>query len=476
MRELEYIYNALNGMIVDLAGNPNLIEKYLIGSKQHGDVSKMFVRETKLSLSRLLMFMMMPRAGSCQSELTYFYGGIEMEVPSKSAFSMKRKLVSYKLFPFINSVLLDHYYMTSMPRKWKGKFIVAVDGTTLTMPRGERFEALYGYSTWEPDKSLRVPMARAIVLYDVLNHQIIEIRLDKYGSYEAEMAYETIMSLPDYIRNNAIFIFDRAFISSWFLTVLQNMGICYIMRCRRGQSKAIDNFWNNRLSSQDVLISMSSVSWYTKGRERYDKNGITPDKRRPVFVHLSKSKLSDGEYEVICSSLFGIKLSAAQAYRLYGRRWEIETAIGIEKNEFQIEILSGYSKNAILQDIYCKIISYNICSMAMMVANKRLKVRSKRRTVSNKRQTVSNKKPLRSSVKVIRRYKLNMNMALCYLKQLFVKIVTDSIKLHALIVRYIREICRYYEPVHKNSHNRRVFRAYKSHGKYATYTNYARVM
>lgn len=469
MSELEYIYNNFKSTIVELTNNRELIEKYLIPSDKTRDVSKMFVRDTKLSLSHLLMFMIMPRAASCQSELMAFYGGMGMEVPTKSAFSIKRNLISHELFPFINAGLLDSFYRTSLPKRWKGQFIIAVDGTTLSMPRGARFETLYGYSSSMKENSMRVPTARAIVLSDVLNHQILDIRLDKYGSYEAEIAYEAISSLPDYIRNNAIFIFDRVFISSWFMTALQNMEVQYVMRCRRGQAKAIDNFWNNSLTHQDVHISMSSAAWYAKGRARYDKNGITPDKRRPVFVHLTKSMLPDGEYEVICSNVFGIKLSAAQAYRLYGLRWEVETAIGIEKNEWQIEIFSGYSRNAILQDIYCKVISHNMCSMATMVANKRLKVK-------RSRSKANGKKPQKPPLSKKRHYNVNLNMALCNLRQFIIKIATDRIKLRILIIRYIRDMCRYYEPVQKDRHNDRNFRAYKINGKYATYTNFARVI
>ena len=96
------------------------------------------------------------------------------------------------------------------------------------------------------------------MLSDVLNHQILDIRLDSYGGSEAEMAYGAIRALQAYIRDNAIFIFDRVFISSWFITALQNMEVQYVMRCRRGQSNAIDKFWDNSLTHRDIQIPLSS--------------------------------------------------------------------------------------------------------------------------------------------------------------------------------------------------------------------------
>lgn len=473
MNQIEYIYNTLKDMIVGLEYDRSQLEKYLIVSDNSRDVSRMFVRDTKLSLCNLIQFMIMPRGASSQSELMTFYDGIGIEAPTKSAFSIKRKLISYKLFPFLNAELLDRFYRSPLPKRWRGKYIIAVDGTTLTMPRGSRFEALYGYAALAQNRSVRVPTARAIVLSDVLNHQILDIRLNDFNSYEAEMAYETIKALPDYIRDNAVFLFDRGFLSSWFVTVLQNMNIQYVIRCRHNTSNAIDEFWDNRLKHQDIQIAISRAAWSTKTRARYEKNGITPERTRPVFIHLTKSRLPGGENEVICSQVFGAELSAAQSYRMYGLRWEIETAIGIEKNELQIEIFSGYSKNAILQDIYCKVISYNLCSIAAMVANKKLKVKHNREVSSGKN---NNAKTPRAHPVKLRRYKVNMDMVLFNFRELVIQMVRNRTRLHVLIGRFIRDICRYYEPVEKNRKIPRKFRAYKTHGKYATYTNYARVI
>lgn len=464
MKELESIYNAATDKIVELSSNRTLIEKYLLTKDNEKNVSKMFVRDTKLSLSRLISFMIMPRGGSNQSEIESFYNGIGIEPPTKSAFTIKRSLISYRLFPYLNGELLDQFYRTNLAKRWKNKFIVAVDGTTLTMPRGARFESLYGYATVVQDKSLRVPTARVIVLTDVLNDKILTVELDKYGSYEAETAYHAIANLPTYIKDNAIFVFDRLFISHWFLTVLQNMDIQYVMRCRRNLSNAIDEFWDGNHSSRDIQLSLSRSAWSVKTRARYERAGITPDQTRPVFVHLTKSELPNGDNEVICSRIFGCKLSAAQAYALYGRRWRVETMIGIEKNEWKIELFSGYSRNAILQDIYCKIISFNLCSMAAKIANRKLKV------------NIHKKKSCLSNAKSGHCYQINLNMALYNLRLLFMQIVCHRIKMHVLLVRYIKEISRYYEPEADGRSNERNFRTYKTRGKYATFTNYASVI
>lgn len=468
MTELEYIYNASISKIVSLTHDRNQLEKYLLKPAKDSDCSKLFVRDTTLSLSRLLAFMIMPRADSCQSELELFFNGIGHSIPTKSAFSMKRKFISPEIFRFLNREIIDELYSQPNIKQWKGKYIIAVDGTTITMPVGPRFEPLFGSAGFAQNKAKRLPTARAIVLMDVLNNQILDIRLDKYGCHEPDMAIAAIMDLPRHILDNAIFVFDRLYLSYWLLTYLQNNNIQYIMRCRRNFSPVIDAFFESKEKYADAQISPSITAWAKKTEKRFENMGITPEQYRPIFLHLTKSQLPHGELEVICSWIAGIKISAAQAYELYGRRWSVETAIGMEKNEWQIEIFSGYSKIAILQDIYCKVISYNLCAMATTAANKKL------------HQHLLHRKSRKTNEKELNRghcqYRVNVDMALFSFKQLVIQAVKGKNKLHTLILRYIKEASRYYEPYRPGYSNPRNFFRYKTHGKYATFINYARVL
>lgn len=468
MTNLEYIYNTSMSKIVALTENRNELEKYLICLDKKTDPSKIFVRNTPLSLSRLLTFMIMPRAGSSQSELEYFFNGIGYNVPTKSAFSMKRKYISPDIFLSLNTEILDESYRQSDVRTWKGKYIIAVDGTTLTMPIGSRFEDLYGYAAYPQNDSRRLPTARAVMLMDVLNKQILTIRLGPYGSHEPELAIKAICTLPEHILQNSIFIFDRLYLSSWLLTIMQNKGLQYIMRCRRNFSPLIDEFFESKDKNCDILIKPSDASWSSKMSDRFNKMGITPDQYRPIFLHLTKSELPNGEAEVICSWTNDIKISAAQAYALYGRRWEVETAIGFEKNEWQIEIFSGYSKTAILQDIYCKIVSFNLCSKATSVADKKLQKHFSKNLRLNKQKKSSNHEELQ--------HRINVNMALFLFKRLFVQIVDGKKKLHYLLLRYINDISGYYHTYSLRDSFPRRYRNYKEKGKYVTFTNYARVL
>lgn len=117
MNKLEYIYNTSISKIVELTHNRGLFEKFLQLPEDGPSPSQRFIRDTPLSLSRLLAFMIMPRAASFQSELERFFSGIGYPIPSKSAFSMKRKLISPGIFQYLNRELLDDYYHSSKGEK-----------------------------------------------------------------------------------------------------------------------------------------------------------------------------------------------------------------------------------------------------------------------------------------------------------------------------------------------------------------------
>lgn len=462
MIKLEYIYNTAISAIVGLAKDRKRLEQFLTVSKDRLDTSSFFVRNTLLSLPRLIAFMIMPRAQSCQSELETFFSGIGCPIPSKNAFSMKRRLISPDLFGYLNNMILEDFYRQPDLKMWKGRYVIAVDGTTMTMPVGARFEPLYGSARPPRNDGNRLPTARAVVLMDVLNDKILKIRLDKYDSHEPDLAIRAIMELPPYIRDNAIFIFDRLYLSYWLLTVLQNSNIQFVMRCRRNFSPALDAFFESDERYADLQLRPSKAVWGTKTSKRFEDMGIDPAQHRPIFIHATKSRLPGGEIEVICSCVAGIEISATQSYELYGRRWKVETGIGMEKNEWQIEIFSGYTKTAILQDVYCKIVSYNLCSMAITIANKKLQRQYLRRRVKS-----ANRRHLL--------YKVNVNMALFNFKYLVIQVVKGK-KLHTLLLAYIAETCRYHEPYRPGYSYPRNFVKHKISGKYATYSNYARVL
>lgn len=461
MTTLEYIYNDFQEEIVSFEKNHDKLVKYIVNVPENSSEDRVFVRNRIFSITNLLAFMIMPRCKSLAAELMDFSCMRGCREVSKSAFSQRRRNLSEKILPDLNDFLCSRYYGTDLPRKWKGRYLVAVDGTGVTMPRGRRFEKLFGCAA-STHGGLPRPTAKAIFVVDALNHIVLSCMLVDYSTDEATAAWELISSLPRDFLDQCIFLFDRLYPSSWFITMLQNSGIQFVMRCRTHFNSEIDAFFKSAQKEKDVKFDVSSAAWRNKTERRYERMNIKEGDRRPLYLHLTKSRLGTGETEVIASSVFGIRLSARQAYVVYGHRWGVETVIGQEKNQEQIEIFSGISMQCILQDFYAKILSHNLCQLAAGAADKKANARC-RKQCKDKGVTPDG---------TAHRVHVNMNLALYEFRYYCIKLLCETSVRE--IRRFIDSISKNFTPVIPGRHLPRLHIAYKVFGKYVTYTNYGR--
>lgn len=463
MTKLEYIYNDFHDELVSYEQNHDKLIKYIVNVPENSSPNRIFVRNRVFSITNLLTFMIMPRCESLAAELADFCwmrGCLEV---SKSAFSQRRRNLSEKVLSDLNSFLISRYYDTDLPRKWKGRYLVAIDGTSVTMPRGRRFEKLFGCAK-NSRYDIPRPTARAVFIVDALNHIVLSSALVDYATDEATVAWSLISTLPRDFLDQCIFLFDRLYPSSWFITMLQNNNIQFVMRCRTYFNSEIDAFFSSAETHRDVKLDVSAVAWRYKTEKRYEKMNIKQSGQRPLYLHLTKSRLSSGETEVIASNVFGIKMSARQSYLLYGRRWSVETVIDEEKNQEQVEMFSGNSKQCILQDFYAKILSHNLCQMAANAADKKANSKYKKHLNGT----------MNASHRTIRRVHVNMNLALYEFRHHCIKLLC-KISLRE-IQKFINSISENFSAVIPGRHLPRLHIAYKLFGKYVTYTNYGRVI
>lgn len=463
MTKLEYIYNDFHDELVSYEHDHDKLTKYIVNVPENSSPERIFVRNRILSITNLLTFMIMPRCESLAAELSDFCWMRGCREVSKSAFSQRRRNLSEKVLPDLNTFLTSRYYDTDLPRKWKGRYLVAIDGTCVSMPRGKRFEKLFG-CVKNSRYDIPRPTARAVFIVDALNHIVLSSALVDYAADEATVAWSLISKLPRDFLDQCVFLFDRLYPSSWFFTLLQNNSIQFVMRCMTYFNPEIDTFFRSAETSRDIKLDISAVAWRNKTEKRYEKMNIKQSDQRPLYLHLTKSRLSSGETEGIASNVFGIEISASQAYLLYGQRWGAETVIDEEKNQEQIEMFSGNSKQCILQDFYAKVLSHNLCQMAANVADKKANSKYRRH-----RNGIMN-----ASHRAVHRVHVNMNMALYAFRHHCIKLLCEISV--GEIQKFINLISENFSVVIPGRHLPRFHIAYKLLGKYVTYTNYGRVI
>lgn len=117
------------------------------------------------------------RKGTIQDELDQFVElfteGLTSQAVSASAFCQARQ----KLNPQALMRLSDHLVATFQAhfawRRWRGRRLLAVDGSTVRLPPTPDVIAAFG----PPPEGSRIPLGRLSVLYDVLNTVVVEADL-----------------------------------------------------------------------------------------------------------------------------------------------------------------------------------------------------------------------------------------------------------------------------------------------------------
>lgn len=460
MDKLGTIYNKLFQEIVSYRDHSKLNKFLNVPANGHAD--RIFVRNRKLDVVNLLMFLITPRAESMAVEAMEFFSAKGEVGVTKSAISQRRKLISPDIFLSLNEYLLQLYYSSPLPKRWKGKTMLAVDGTVISLPCKKGYENVFGQQNFRSEKSR--PAARLVFVVDAINHVIVSVAIGKYTDDESTLAWQAISGLPHYLLENSILLFDRLYPSAWMFTMLHNNDLQYVMRCRRFFNPNIDKFFDSKRTSMDTDIQPSNTSWSQKTSARYDRMGIHEDDYRPIYLHLTKSILPSGETEVIASKVHDIHISASQAYNIYSKRWGVEVVIDEEKNEEQLEIFSGYSNTCIYQDIYAKVLSHNLCQIPANKVNDHLHSRFVR-----SRKKLSGKVPER---------KVNLNIAIFVFRSTWMSLCQ---KFHLnTVIKWLHDMMKSLADntvlIIPGRHNPRVFGAYKINGKYITYVNYRRVI
>ncbi len=140
---------------------------------QHRLKQTAFTRRRSLPFKYLILFLINLLKSSIQNELDKFfkvinYSELPERVISTSALTQARKKLSHSVFIDMNKEPTKYFYENTNYKKWQGFRLLAIDGSTLKLPKNketiEEFGLFYQGSNITP-----TILARASQAYDVLN-------------------------------------------------------------------------------------------------------------------------------------------------------------------------------------------------------------------------------------------------------------------------------------------------------------------
>ena len=341
-----------------------------------------FTRKRKQPFGVVLLFMFNLLRKSLIVEIDNFMQYLNLKVDSdsiqnftSSAFVQKRKKINPDVFKYLSQVIIENAYVESNTtiKLFNGFRILAVDGSKITLPYTEELKKEFGES--KNNTSIVVVQAKSSVLYDVLNHIVLDSSLENLEKGERELALKHSRQW----KKNDLIIYDRGYPSYDFKYEHIKSGIDYLIRAKTTHSKMVKHF---------VSSGKRSIITEIFPQEKHSFEGKDYNKNTGIKVRLVRIDLPSGEIEVLMTSLLDSQKYPANMFKeLYFLRWGIETFYNELKNKLKVEYFTGYSKISIQQDFFCAIFISNLQSIIVNDLQEELKIKNKGKKYDQKINT-----------------------------------------------------------------------------------------
>lgn len=395
-----------------------------------------FTRNRKQPFSRVLLFMLNLLRKSMIIEIDNFLQHLNSKLDcqkvenfTSSAFVQKRKKIKPEVFNYLSSVITDNYYIESNQniKRFNGFRILAVDGSKITLPFTEELKLVFGESKNQTNTA--IVQAMSSVLYDVLNHLVLNSVLENIKTGERELA----LRHKSHWKQKDLVIYDRGYPSYDFKHEHIKTGIDYLIRVQKNHSKIVSSFI---LSKKRTLI----VDVFPQ--ERHVFTGKDYDKATGLKVRLVRVDLPSGEIEILMTSLLDSQIYPASMFKeLYFLRWGIETFYDELKNKLKVEYFTGYSIMSIQQDFFCAIFISNLQSVIVNDLEEELRIKNQNTKLD---------------------YKINTNLSYGFLKNRILELLFKEAPLEEVFKELENLFLQNTIPIRLNRNNKREVGKYRN--------------
>ena len=347
--------------IIEHLKNILLSEDFLI---KHRQSPKDFTRQRKLPFHLLVCFLINFVKGSYQNELDKFFQAInQSEIAkrfvSKVALCKARMKLKFETFIDLNHHLIECFEKIFSPNTWYGFRLLAVDGTTIQLPRIK--EIIEHFGVWNVRKGDPRPMARASQLFDTLNKITINAIISPKSVDERDHASQLFLNLMP----NDLILLDRGYPAFWLFKIIMAMSANFCAR--------ISTRWNIVKefiqSGQKERIIQLNASYSSISICRQMGLDI-----KPLALRLIRIELDSGEVEVLITSLIDTKSYPYDIFaELYHKRWPVEEDYKVIKRRLDIENFSGKTVLSVYQDFHANIFSKNLTTVLTFPVSSELK-------------------------------------------------------------------------------------------------------
>lgn len=322
---------------------------------RHRLSSNSFVRKRFLTFRIMILLLINMLKGSIQDELDHFFKAMSHSeifnrVVTKSAFSQARKNLDPLAFVELNSQLIRKFYTTAPIRTWNGFSLLAVDGSTIKVPKNKENSKHFG--TWKTAAGTECPMARISQLFDVLNKLTVAAIASPKSLGEREHASELFLNL----RPMDLVLLDRGYPAFWLFKLILTIEGHFCARISEETWNVVQRF--KKSGEIDATLKFKA-SW--PARKTCQELGLDT---KSMKLRLVRVVLDTGESEILITSLLDQQAYPTECFGdLYHYRWPVEEDYKHMKHRLELENFSGKSVLSVFQDFHAKVFSKNLAAV-----------------------------------------------------------------------------------------------------------------
>lgn len=331
-----------------------------------------FTRKRKLGFSDIVKSLIFMSSKPLTEEL-YDYYEYASDIVSASAFVQAREKILPKAFSALFTMINESFLCTSLH---KGYHLVAVDGSDLAIPYDPTDIKTYK-SNGPNNKGTNLYHINSS--YDLLNNRYVDIVINGF-QHSAEQESLCTMARR-YTQGKAIFIADRNYATWNVMEHLKDAGQHFLIRAKDIDSEngLLKKFKLPNEAFDLEIETILTIKQTSEVRSNPDKyrflstsstfDFISKDKPyHPVKYRAVRFKIEGGEeYETIITNLSREEFSSKEIKELYGMRWGIEVSFRHLKYATGLKVLHAIKRNSIQQEIWARVILYNL---SMIIINK----------------------------------------------------------------------------------------------------------
>lgn len=326
----------------------------------------MFSRERKLSFKTVLQLLLRKSIKPLQLLLNEWTDNLDYQISASALCQARKKLKHTAFIELLDKCVLQVMYGVGEHKRFKGKRLLAVDGTSLRLPNTnetrERFGLIKHLNGNKQRLSNQVE-AKATILYDVLNEIPISAELSCGRAYDLTASKAHLKNLSQ----NDVLIGDRAYGSYQFFVEILAQNADFLIRCKRKTFEKHHGLFNCSENKEKIVELPCPLQLASTNCEIASS----------LKVRFIRIPLENGEIEVLATSLIDTKAFPYEDFKeLYYKRWAIETYFHVLKSRLSIDNFTGKSVEAIMQDFYSTIFVSGLETIITSEANEELGAKS----------------------------------------------------------------------------------------------------